>query len=132
MITNLPTAAARCAVVGLAAGALGLLTGCSWPQADDAEPETTTFSFDGDVLDVVANDTPTDLIAADRDDVQVTRWVAFRFSPDVTSTWSLEDDTLNLKNTCSGVCIFDDRFEVEVPEGITVLRDGEPTDLTGE
>ncbi|WP_017627746.1 hypothetical protein [Nocardiopsis chromatogenes] len=114
------------------AAAVVLASGCSLPDAADAEPETTTFPFDGDVLDVESDGTPTDLVAADRADVEVTRWIDTRGDPDVTSAWSLEDGTLRLDNSCRGVCIYDDRFRVEVPEGVRVLRDGEPTDLKGE
>ncbi|WP_017540761.1 hypothetical protein [Nocardiopsis halophila] len=114
-----------------AAGGM-LATGCSLLDATDAHPESTAFPFDGDVLDVVAGGTPTDLVEADREDVGVTRWIATRGDPDVTSSWSLEDGTLRLDNSCSGICVYDDRFRVEVPAGVRVLRDGEPTDLEGD
>ncbi|MDA2805257.1 hypothetical protein [Nocardiopsis suaedae] len=120
------------AAAAVTVAAAVLASGCSLPDATEAEPETTTFPFDGDVLDVQADGTPTDLVAADRGDVEVTRWIDTRGDPDVTSAWSLEDGTLRLDNSCSGVCVYDDRFRVEVPEGVRVLRDGEPTDLKGE
>ena len=129
---KITTTKARPAAAALTAvAAVSLLSGCGWPDTARAEPDTTTLPFDGDVLDVVAEGTRTDLVPTDRTDVRVTRWIDAWGDPGVTSTWSLEEGTLRLENSCSGVCVYEDRFRVEVPTGVRVLRDGEPTDLTG-
>lgn len=110
--------------------ALGVLTACS-VDAHKATPQHKTFAFGGGTLDVRAHGTPTDLVAADRDDVEVTRWFDAKFGSKKTLRWRLDGDTLDLEAGCTGLALCDARFRVEVPRGVTVLRDGRPTALRG-
>ncbi|MFV2171700.1 hypothetical protein ACFHW2_02405 [Actinomadura sp. LOL_016] len=114
------------AAVVLAAGLSG---GCV-ADADKADPVSRTFPLTGATLDVKAHDVPTDLVAADRRDVKVTRWFDDK-SPWSDAWWRLEDGVLDMAASCSGIANCDARFRVEVPRGVRVLRDGEPTDLGG-
>ena len=106
------------------------LAGCA--SVDDATPETKRFEFDGRTLNVVSHDVPTDLVRGTDDDIVVTRWFAARFATGRKLSWTLVGDTLDLRADCTGIANCDARFRVEVPPGVTVLRDGAPTQLTGE
>ncbi|MFJ2955694.1 hypothetical protein OG896_29165 [Streptomyces sp. NBC_00669] len=110
--------------------ALGSLTACS-VDAKNATPRSTAFAFGGDTLDVRAHGIPTDLVAADRKDVEVTRWFDAKAGSKKTLVWKLHGRTLDLDARCKGLALCDARFRVEVPRGLTVLRDGRPTKLRG-
>ncbi|MFD7662862.1 hypothetical protein [Streptomyces sp. NPDC059788] len=116
-----------CAVVPLAA--IGM-TGCS-VDAKSAEPAVKTFPFEGRTLNVKSHEIPADLVATDRKDIKVTRWFDAK-SGKKTLRWELKGDTLDLQAGCRGLAICDARFEVEVPRGVAVLRDGAKTDLRGQ
>ncbi|OLT34266.1 hypothetical protein BJF79_33575 [Actinomadura sp. CNU-125] len=120
------TPVAVLAAVVLAAGLSG---GCV-AKAGNAEPESRTFPFAGSTLNVKANDVPTDLVPADRKDVKVTRWFDDK-SPWSDARWRLADGVLDIAASCSVIANCDAKFRVEVPRGVRVLRDGEPTDLRG-
>lgn len=111
--------------------ALGALTACS-VDAKNATPKSTAFAFSGDTLDVRAHGVPTDLVAADRKDVEVTRWFDAKAGSRKTLVWKLHGGTLDLDARCKGLALCDARFRVEVPRGTTVLRDGRPTKLRGD
>ncbi|WP_026400843.1 hypothetical protein [Actinomadura rifamycini] len=117
------------AVFALVVAAAGATGGCV-ADADKADPVSRTFAFAGTTLDVRAHDVPTDVVAADRRDVEVTRWFDDR-SPWSDAWWRLEGGALEMDATCTGFANCDARFRVEVPRGVRVLRDGEPTDLRG-
>ncbi|MFB6888644.1 hypothetical protein ACFCX4_04925 [Kitasatospora sp. NPDC056327] len=109
---------------------LAAVAGCA--RSGDAEPESTVFGFDGATLNVVArHHVPTDLVAADRQDVKVTRWFKADGIGRERAEWTLEGDTLTLEASCSGFANCDARFRVEVPPHVAVLRDGRATDLKG-
>lgn len=110
---------------------VGGLTACS-VDAKSATPEEKTFAFGGETLDVKAHGIPTDLVAGDRKDVKVTRWFDTRAGSSKTLRWELKGDTLDLEAGCTGLALCDARFEVEVPRGVEVLRDGRKTDLRGQ
>lgn len=97
-----------------------------------AKPESATFSLTGSTLDVRSHDTATDLVASDRRDVQVTRWFSSKAATGIRLGWSLRDGVLDLQAGCSGFANCDARFRVEVPQGVRVLRDGQPTKLRGD
>ncbi|MFI0261935.1 hypothetical protein ACH4OW_23195 [Streptomyces sp. NPDC017056] len=124
--TAIARIAAACAVVSLGVA----LTGCS-VDAKSAEPAVKTFAFKGRTLDVKTHEIPVDLVATDRQDIRVTRWFDAK-SGEKHLRWELEGDTLDLEAGCSGLAICDARFKVEVPRGVTVLRDGAKTDLSGQ
>ena len=116
-------------LVLVACGAALVVAGCA--STETATPDTTTFPYSGTTLDVQSHDTATDLVATDRDDIRVTRWFDSRFATGVRQVWQIEEDVLTLRADCTGFANCDARFRVEVPGDITVLRDGEPTDLVG-
>ncbi|MFB7474428.1 hypothetical protein [Kitasatospora sp. NPDC056184] len=132
-----PTARGRFAGRMPAAGAavaatvlLAAVAGCA--KAADAEPESAVFGFSGSTLNVVArHQVPTDLVAADRQDVKVTRWFKADGIGRERTSWTLEGDTLTLEASCSGFANCDARFRVEVPAHMAVQRDGRATDLKG-
>ena len=119
----------RALFIGSLSGLLIALAGCA--TASEATPVTTTFPFDGTILDVRSHDVATDLVATDRDDVEVTRWFATKLATGVKADWSLTDRTLDLRADCTGIANCDARFRVEVPLGVRVLRDGQATELDG-
>ncbi|WP_218004631.1 hypothetical protein [Microtetraspora niveoalba] len=104
------------------------LAGCA--DASKATPQSTTFTFSGTTLDVRAHEVPTDLVAADRDDIKVTLWFDAR-GTNPTSSWSLAGKTLNLRAGCNGWADCAAKFRVEVPRHVRVLRDGRKTKLVG-
>ncbi|MER7705396.1 hypothetical protein ABTX81_21205 [Kitasatospora sp. NPDC097605] len=109
---------------------LAALAGCA--KAEDATPESTVFDYSGSTLNVVSRyHVPTDLVAADRQDVKVTRWFKADGIAEERTSWVLEGDTLALEASCSGLANCDARFRVEVPPHVAVLRDGRTTDLKG-
>ncbi|MER6949451.1 hypothetical protein ABT294_36110 [Nonomuraea sp. NPDC000554] len=115
-----------CAAVIMAGG----LVGCS-VSAKSAAPEEKAFPFSGQTLNVKSHDIPTDLVAADRHDIKVTRWFDHKPGSSTTLRWELRDETLDLEAGCTGLAFCDARFRVEVPRGVKVLRDGRATDLRG-
>lgn len=116
-------------LVVVAAASMAGLAGCA--SVGDAQPESTTFPSSGSTLDVRSHETGTDLVPADRSDVQVTRWFSSKHATGVELSWSLRDGVLDLQAGCSGFANCDAKFRVEVPRDVRVLRDGEPTKLTG-
>ncbi|MEU6110518.1 hypothetical protein ABZ853_19210 [Streptomyces albidoflavus] len=118
------------ALTALVAGLLLTTAGCA--DAAKAEPREKAFPFSGDKLNVRTHDNPTDLVAADVEEVRVTLWFddsASLGSSDVT--WELRGDTLDLNASCSGLANCDTKFRVEVPRDLTVLRNGNATALKG-
>ncbi|GAA0359379.1 hypothetical protein [Bacillus horti] len=109
--------------------ALLLLTSCA--SYLNAEPEQKLFKFDGKTLNVVQNDIPTDLFVEDRPDVKVVRRIDVK-NGTLDADWTLENGTLNLQATCYGLANCDARFEVYVPHGVKVFRNGNPTQINGD
>ncbi|MGW6914612.1 hypothetical protein ACWGB8_12435 [Kitasatospora sp. NPDC054939] len=105
------------------------VSGCA--SVSKATPEEKTFSYAGPTLDVRAHEVATDLVAADRQDIKVTRWFDAKNIGKKEVSWTLDGNTLDLRAGCTGFANCDARFRVEVPRGLTVLRDGRPTDLKG-
>ncbi|MEU8916048.1 hypothetical protein [Streptomyces nigrescens] len=110
------------------AAALGL-TGCS-VDASTAEPESKSFAYAGTSLKLTTHEVATELVAADRKDIKVTRWFDHAAGSEHL-TWTLKGDTLDIDAGCSGIAFCDARFKVEVPRGIAVIRDGRATDPPG-
>ncbi|MFH8592774.1 hypothetical protein [Streptomyces rimosus] len=106
------------------------LTGCS-VDAKSAAPAVKTFPFAGRTLNVKTHEIPADLVATDRKDIKVTRWFDAK-SGSKRLRWELTGETLDLEAGCTGLAICDARFKVEVPRGVTVLREGAKTDLRGD
>ncbi|MEU9455680.1 hypothetical protein [Streptomyces sp. NPDC048277] len=119
----------RSVLAAAALTSLVVLTGCA--DADDATPEKKTFSFDGKTLNVRSHGIPTDLVASDREDVEVTRWFDVEPGAKPHSSWKLDDGTLDLQAGCERFANCDVRFRVEVPKSVKVLRNGRETKLKG-
>ncbi|WP_244410224.1 hypothetical protein [Streptomyces albofaciens] len=126
---SIRTSGCRLAAVGAAPLAALVLTGCS-VDAKSAAPAVKTFPFTGRTLNVKTHEIPADLVATDRRDIKVTRWFDAK-SGAKKLRWELTGQTLDLEAGCTGLAICDARFKVEVPRGVTVLRDGARTDLNG-
>lgn len=111
--------------------ALGLgVAGCS-VDASTAAPESKVFPFRGTTLDVRTHEVAADLVAVDREDVKVTRWFDAAAGSEHLS-WELKGGVLDIDAGCSGFAICDAKFRVEVPKGVTVLRDGRKSGLRGD
>ena len=112
------------AATGVAAVAVGVLaTGCGASAGDDKDPEKRSFALSGRTLTVDSDDSALELVAADVDKIQVTRWfkgkVTIGEDPEVT--WGMKGDTLKLRMHCSGVvadCAA--KHRIEVPRGVAV------------
>ncbi|GCB49795.1 DUF4097 family beta strand repeat-containing protein [Streptomyces sp. NL15-2K] len=123
-------AAGVVAVLVAGATACGASAGAS--AGDDTDPEQRSFALQGRTLTVDSDDSALEIVAADAHKagaVQVTRWfqgsVAVGKDPKVT--WSMKDDRLVLRMTCSGVvadCAA--KHRIEVPRGVAVkVEDGD-------
>ncbi|WP_166350970.1 hypothetical protein [Phytoactinopolyspora limicola] len=98
------------------------IVGCG-VDASSADPESKTFSYSGDTLHLDTNEVATKVIVTDRDDIKVTRWFDSR-AGNQRLVWELEGDALEIDAGCSGIAICDAKFEVEIPKGLTVVKDG--------
>ncbi|MEV6977526.1 hypothetical protein [Kitasatospora sp. NPDC093806] len=117
------------ALLALAAVGLTAVAGCA--DAGSVEPSTQAFAFEGKKLDVNSR-VPTDLVASDRKDVLVTLWFDEGHSLGSRHVeQKLDGERLDLAAGCTGFADCDVRFRVEVPRGVTVLRNGNATDLKG-
>ncbi|MYT28848.1 MULTISPECIES: hypothetical protein [unclassified Streptomyces] len=105
------------------------LTGCS-VDASKAKPVTKTFAYSGKSLNVTTHEVATKIVAADRKDIKVTRWFDSAAGTEHLK-WVLKGNTLDIDAGCSGIAICDAKFQVEVPKGIAVSKDGEQT-LSGK
>ncbi|MFD4835105.1 DUF4097 family beta strand repeat-containing protein [Streptomyces uncialis] len=112
------------AVVAAGTMAFGLVaTGCTSDPEDDTSPEHRSFALAGRTLTVDSDDSELELVPADIDKVEVTRWfkgkVAVGSEPSVS--WSMRDDRLKLRLDCSGIvadCAL--KHRIEIPRDVTV------------
>lgn len=120
--TLLRRAASTCLFVTVTASLASLgLVGCT-TEASNANPETATFLYSGDTLILKTNEVATDVVATDREDIQVTRWFEHTAGFERLK-WEIDGDTLEIDAGCHGIAICDARFEVEVPQDLHVERD---------
>ncbi|WP_193103308.1 hypothetical protein [Brachybacterium sp. FME24] len=115
--TRLSRPASKCVLVTVTALSL---VGCT-TEASNADPETKTFSYSGETLILKTNEVATDVVATDREDIQVTRWFEHTAGFE-RLTWELDGDTLEIDAGCHGIALCDARFEVEVPQDLQVER----------
>ncbi|NGO46098.1 DUF4097 family beta strand repeat-containing protein [Streptomyces ureilyticus] len=121
----------RSAVVASAAVAAVTLfaAGCGASAGDDKEPEHRSFALEGRALIVDSDDSALELVVADVDKVEVTRWFkgSVVVGGDPKVTWEMKDDTLKLREDCSGVVAdCSAKHRIEVPRGIAVtVKDGD-------
>jgi len=124
------TVRALCAValaVVVTAGAAGCV------DAEDATPEHRSFRVGEGVrtLTVEVDDSPLELVPADRADVRVTRWFAgVAYGGSTGAKWSLKGGTLALGPDCKGPASCDLRHRVEVPRGMAVRVESDNGDVT--
>ncbi|MET8681174.1 DUF4097 family beta strand repeat-containing protein [Streptomyces sp. NPDC004647] len=99
-------------------------TGCGGAEAaEDRAPEHRAFAFSGRTLTVDTENSDIELVPADVEKVEVTRWFSgwTAVGGDVEQTWEMKGDTLRLEVGCGGLinnC--DARHRVEVPRGVAV------------
>lgn len=120
------------AVTGAVVALVVTASACGASAGDDKDPESRSFALQGRTLTVDSDDSALDIVAADSHKagrVEVTRWfqgsVAVGKDPKVT--WSMKDDRLKLRMTCSGVVAdCSAKHRIEVPRGVSVVvRDGD-------
>lgn len=117
------------AVAGLAVALMASVAACGADAGEDRDPEHRSFALDGRTLTVDSDDSALELVSADVDEVEVTRWFEGRVmvggNPRVT--WEMKDDRLTLRMKCSGmVADCSAKHRIEVPRGIAVtVEDGD-------
>ncbi|WP_338898497.1 DUF4097 family beta strand repeat-containing protein [Streptomyces sp. TG1A-60] len=117
------------AVAGLAVALMASVAACGADAGEDRDPEHRSFALEGRTLTVDSDDSALELVAADVDEVEVTRWFEGRVmvggSPRVT--WEMKDDRLKLRLKCSGIVAdCSAKHRIEVPRGVTVtVEDGD-------
>jgi hypothetical protein len=104
-------------LVGLA------VSGCGSANAGEAPVERRTFSLGSGALTIEADNSDLELVAADVQDVQVTRqvdgWVFVGDGPE--ASWRIEDGTLTLRVKCDALASdCESRHTVKVPRGVAV------------
>ncbi|MFD1828292.1 DUF4097 family beta strand repeat-containing protein [Streptomyces desertarenae] len=117
--------------VAMAVAATAGMAGCV--DADDAPPEHRVFGLGQErrTLVVDVDDSPLELVAADRGDVRVTRWFdGLAYGGSTGARWSFEDGTLSLGPRCKGPASCDIRHRVEVPHGVAVRVVSDNGDVT--
>ncbi|MFP8905535.1 DUF4097 family beta strand repeat-containing protein [Streptomyces atacamensis] len=128
--TRRSTVRALVAVV-LAVAATAGVAGCV--DAGDVPPEHRAFEVGKEVetLVVEVEDSPVEVVAADRADVRVTRWFdGVAYGGSTGARWSMEGGTLSLGPACSGLASCDIRHRVEVPHRLAVRVEGRNGDVT--
>lgn len=117
------------AVGGVVASVVLLAAGCADGAADDKNPDHKSFAVKGKTLTVDSNDSALELVAADVDEVRVTRWFSGKVvvGGDPKVTWKVDGDRLVLRVKCSGVIAdCSAKHRIEVPTGIAVtVKDGD-------
>ncbi|MFJ9552375.1 DUF4097 family beta strand repeat-containing protein [Nocardiopsis sp. NPDC101807] len=115
-----------------AAATVLLLSGCaSSATVDEAEAQHRSFSPASDVLTIAVDRGDLEVVPAEVDDIQVTRWVsggAVVGPP--RATWELDGETLSLQLHCGPRAGCDARYEVAVPEGTSLTVEGGNGDTT--
>ncbi|MFJ6566537.1 DUF4097 family beta strand repeat-containing protein [Streptomyces sp. NPDC091292] len=111
------------AVAGGVAVLALLASGCGADASDDSSPDHRSFALQGKTLTVDSDNSALELVPADVDKVEVTRWFQGRVAigSDPKVTWSMKDDRLTLRLRCSGVfanCSV--KHRVEVPRDVAV------------
>ncbi|MFF4962426.1 DUF4097 family beta strand repeat-containing protein [Streptomyces sp. NPDC001222] len=119
-----PTRRARAlALTGLVATLVATVGACGNDAGDDPHPDHRSFALRGHTLTVDSDDSALEIVPADVDKVEVTRWfrgtVVAGGNPRVT--WAMRDDRLVLRLRCSGlIADCSARHRIQVPRGITV------------
>ncbi|MER5971380.1 DUF4097 family beta strand repeat-containing protein [Streptomyces sp. NPDC002055] len=111
-------------------------TGCgSADAADDKTPERRDFALRGHALTVVAENTDVELVPADVEKIEVTRWFNgwTAVGGGVEKYWRMQDGELRIGVDCDGLinnC--DTRHVIKVPRAAAVTVKGDNGDLTAK
>ncbi|MGW0823515.1 DUF4097 family beta strand repeat-containing protein [Streptomyces sp. NPDC002845] len=112
------------AVSGLAVALMATAAACGASAGDDKEPEHRSFALEGRTLTVDSDDSTLEIVSADVDEVEVTRWFEGRVvvGGDPRVTWEMEDgNRLVLREKCSGmIAQCSSKHRIEVPRGVAV------------
>ncbi|MFJ5528752.1 DUF4097 family beta strand repeat-containing protein [Streptomyces sp. NPDC093261] len=117
----------RCARAVVLAGVVAALVTTVGACGDDAgydpHPDHRSFALRGRTLTVDSDDSTLEIVPADVDKVEVTRW--FRGTVvaggDPRVTWAMRDDRLVLRLKCSGLLAdCSARHLIQVPRGVAV------------
>ncbi|MFD6953244.1 hypothetical protein A6A08_23220 [Nocardiopsis sp. TSRI0078] len=118
--------AARTTARTLLAGAVALLLlcGCVVTVADP-EPEERTFTPGSDRLTIVVDNGDLDVSPAQTNEILVKRWVSGRsVLGGPNATWELNGETLSLLSECDQESACHARYQVLIPEGISLTVEG--------
>ncbi|MER6155692.1 DUF4097 family beta strand repeat-containing protein [Streptomyces sp. NPDC001868] len=123
------------AVAGLAVALMASVAACGADAGEDRDPEHRSFALEGRTLTVDSDNSALELVAADVDEVEVTRWFEGRVmvggKPRVT--WEMKDDRLTLRMKCSGVVAdCSARHRIEVPRGVAVAARSDDGSVTAK
>jgi hypothetical protein len=111
------------ALGGVAAVVVATVAGCGNDAGDDPHPDHRAFALHGRTLTVDSDDSALEIVPADVDQVEVTRWFkgTVVVGGDPRVTWAMKDDRLVLRLKCSGlVADCSARHRIEVPRGVAV------------
>ncbi|MEW2403763.1 DUF4097 family beta strand repeat-containing protein [Streptomyces sp. NPDC046862] len=116
------------AVSGAVVALMATAVACSSP-GDDKDPEHRSFALQGRTLTIDSDDSALELVPADVDRVEVTRWFSGSVvvGGDPRVTWEMKGDRLKLRMKCSGfVADCSAKHRIEVPRGVAVtVEDGD-------
>ncbi|MFF3762717.1 DUF4097 family beta strand repeat-containing protein [Streptomyces sp. NPDC001922] len=111
-------------------------TGCgSADAAEDNAPERRDFAFRGHALTVVAENTDVELVPADVEKIEVTRWFKgwTAVGGDVERYWRMQGGELRIGVDCDGlISTCDARHVIKVPRAAVVTVKGDNGDLTAK
>ncbi|MFJ9584536.1 DUF4097 family beta strand repeat-containing protein [Streptomyces acidicola] len=117
------------AVSGAVVALMATAVACGASAEDDKDPEHRSFALQGRTFTVDSDDAALELVAADVDEVRVTRWFDGRvvMGTDPRATWGMKDDRLTLREKCSGfITQCSTKYRIEVPQGVSVVvKDGD-------
>ncbi|MEV6024147.1 DUF4097 family beta strand repeat-containing protein [Streptomyces sp. NPDC052036] len=117
------------ALTGLVVTLVATVGACGNNAGDDPHPDHRSFALRGRTLTVDSDDSSLEIVPADVDKVEVTRW--FRGTVvaggDPRVTWAMRDDRLVLRLKCSGlIADCSARHRIQVPRRVTVhVEDGD-------
>lgn len=122
-------------VAGLTVALMVSVAACGADAGEDRDPEHRSFALEGKTLTVDSDDSALELVPADGDEVEVTRWFEGRVvvggKPRVT--WAMKNDRLKLRLECSGmVADCSAKHRIEVPRGVAVTVTSDDGSVTAK
>lgn len=125
----------RIVLTALAVTLLASVAACGASASDDKDPEHRSFALEGRTLTVDSDGSALELVSADVDEVEVTRWFEGRVvvGGDPRVTWEMKDDRLELRVKCSGVVAdCSAKHRIEVPRGVAVSVEEDDGSVTAK